>query len=124
MTDATLNQDTVTRWVEGYRRAWESNEPDEIRALFTEDAQYFTEPYAQPWSGGDEIVDGWLEARDEPGETTFTWQLVAVDGDTGVVRAVTPYRDRATYHNLWLIRFADDGRASEFTEWWMAESPT
>jgi hypothetical protein len=24
-----------------------------------------------------------------------------------------------TYSNLWVVRLADDGRAREFTEWWM-----
>ncbi|MHA6668990.1 nuclear transport factor 2 family protein [Homoserinimonas sp. A447] len=123
MTDTT-NRGTLTRWVEAYRRAWESNEPDDIRALFTEDAEYFTEPWEQPWRGHDDIVAQWLKARDEPGDTTFSWEVVAVDGDTGVIRAITPYTGRATYHNVWVIRFANDGRATSFTEWWMAQNPT
>ena len=31
--------DAITNWIDLYRRAWESNEPDDIRALFTEDAE-------------------------------------------------------------------------------------
>jgi ketosteroid isomerase-like protein len=121
MTEVTHEQ--VADWVTAYRVAWESNEPDDIRGLFTADAVYLTEPYAKPWEGQDAIVEGWLESADEPGTTEFDWSIVAVEGDIAVVRAVTPYRGRATYHNVWVIKFAEDGSASEFTEWWMAEKP-
>ncbi len=121
MTDVA--HELVTRWMKAYRVAWESNAEADIRSLFTPDAVYLTEPYAQPWQGQDEIVAGWLDAADEPGTTEFDWSLVAIDGDTAVIRAVTPYRGRATYHNIWVMRFAEDGRASAFTEWWMAEKP-
>lgn len=115
------NHAAVSLWMTAYRNAWESNEPDDIRALFTEDAEYFTEPFAEPWRGYEGIVSGWLEARDEPGETTFEWEPVAIEKDVAVVRAVTAYGDRATYYNVWVIRFAPNGRASAFTEWWMTE---
>jgi hypothetical protein len=35
-------------WVEGYVRAWNSNDPAAIGALFSEDAAYHTEPYGEP----------------------------------------------------------------------------
>ena len=111
----------VEAWVTGYRNAWETNDPDDIRALFTEDAEYRTEPYSEPWRGHDEIIDGWLEAADEPGETVFDWSELASIDDLGIVEATTAYAGRSTYSNLWVIRFAADGRASRFTEWWMAQ---
>jgi|SRR5690554_2650707 len=114
-----VSRETVARWVESYRRAWESNEPDDIRALFTDDAQYFTEPWEEPWRGHDQIVDGWLEARDEPGDTTFEWEVVAVDDNTAVVRAITDYIAESTYYNVWVIHFGADDRADSFAEWWM-----
>ena len=34
----------------------------------------------------------------------------------------TEYHEEGTaYANLWVIRLAEDGRASAFTEWWMLE---
>ena len=41
----------VRAWVDGYVRAWNSNDPAAIGALFTEDAAYHTEPYGEPWRG-------------------------------------------------------------------------
>ena len=114
--------DSVSEWVEGYRRAWESNDPDDIRAIFTEDAEYRTDPWLDPWRGHDEIVVNWLERRDEPGTSTFEWSPLAVTDDVAVVQGVTNYKDGRTYSNLWVIRLEADGRAREFTEWWMDQS--
>lgn len=105
-------------WIDGYVRAWNSNDPDDIAALFTDDAAYYTEPYRAPWQGRDQIVTNWLADKDEPGEATFTWQPVAVTGEVAVVHGTTVYPDK-TYSNMWVIRLVPDGRCREFTEWWM-----
>ena len=118
MTD----RETVARWTEAYVRAWDSNDPDEIRALFTEGARYFTEPHAQPWAGRDAIVNEWLARKDEPGDHTFRWEVLAMDDDLGFVRGWTSYPQQdppVEYGNLWVIRLAGDGRVREFTEWWV-----
>lgn len=108
--------------MDGYQTAWRSNAPDDIRALFTDDAEYRTEPWVEPWTGHDEIVDGWLEHRDEPDAAEFDWAVLDDTDAVTLVEAVTDYRDGPTYSNLWVIRFAPDGRARSFTEWWMDQS--
>jgi hypothetical protein len=108
----------VTTWVGGYVLAWNSNDPADIGALFAEDADYYTEPYARPWHGRQQIVERWLARKDEPGAATFDWHPVAMTGEVAVVQGITVYSDR-TFSNLWVIRFDDDGRCREFTEWWM-----
>ncbi|PJJ55720.1 nuclear transport factor 2 family protein [Compostimonas suwonensis] len=114
--------DPVAEWIAGYRRAWQSNDPADIRALFTEDADYRTDPWVEPWHGHAQIVSGWLERRDEPGTTTFEWTPLAVTDAVAVVQGVTVYSNAPNYSNLWVIRLAEDGRAREFTEWWMNQS--
>jgi hypothetical protein len=44
-------------------------------------------------------------------------------GDLAIVQGRTRYRTTtpATYSNLWVLRFAGDGRCREFTEWWMEQ---
>lgn len=111
----------VTVWIDDYRAAWESNEPGDIRALFTENAEYRTEPYAEPWVGHAAIVDGWLEAQDQPGETEFHWARLVTTDDLAVISGTTTYASGPVYSNLWVIRFAPDGRAVSFTEWWMEQ---
>jgi ketosteroid isomerase-like protein len=105
-------------WVRRYVDAWESNDAEEIGALFTDDARYYTAPYRQPWAGRENIVAGWLDRKDEPGEWRFSWEVLGTDGDVGFVKGVTTYED-GDYSNLWVINLDEDGRASEFIEWWM-----
>ena len=107
-------------WLAGYERAWASNDPDEIRALFTPDALYYTAPFREPWRGRQEIVDGWLERKDEPGGWTFEWQPLVETPELAIVTGTTTYSGaEGTYSNLWVIQLNEDGRCSEFTEWWM-----
>ena len=112
--------DAVTAWVQRYRRAWESNDPELIGGLFADDAAYFTEPWARPWLGREEIVAQWLQRRDEPGETTFEWHPLIVTEELAMIEATTVYRDPArTYSNLWVLRLDNLGRARQFTEWYI-----
>lgn len=121
MTDRTAIDD----WVQRYVGAWESNDPDDIGALFTEDAVYYTAPHREPWRGRRGIVEGWLDRKDEPGTWTFRYEIAGVDGDVGFVRGWTDYPPpaefAARFGNLWQVRLDAQGRASEFVEWWMDE---
>ncbi len=115
--------DRVTAWIDGYVRAWNTNDPADIRALFTEDAEYYTAPFRPPWRGSEQIVEGWLGRKDEPGEATFDWRPVAVTDEVAIIQGTTAYPTE-TYSNLWVIRLHGDGRCREFTEWWMEHSPS
>jgi SnoaL-like domain len=121
MTEQTSAREHVQAWIDGYQAAWTSNRPEDIRALFTEDAVYETRPNdPHVWKGQDGIVDAWLAARDEPDGWTFSWKLLGADADTAFVQGVTTYSgDQPTYDNLWVIRLDGSGRASAFTEWFM-----
>src|SRR4051812_7195223 len=113
--------DELTAWLDRYRTAWTSNEPDDIRALFTEDAEYRYHPWDEPLTGHEAIVAGWLDSKDEPGDWTFEWEPVAEQGRIGVVEGRTVYRNGPSYRNLWVVELAEDGRAARFTEWYMEE---
>ena len=43
-----MNKTDVTRRLEGYVKAWKSNNPKDIAKLFTEDAFYSTGPFDEP----------------------------------------------------------------------------
>ena len=110
--------DLVSNWIDRYVTAWNSNDRGDIGELFTDDAEYFTEPFRKPWSGRDQIVKKWLAHKDEAGETTFSWEPVAIADDVAVVRGETTYPGE-TYSNLWVIKLNGQGRCHHFTEWWM-----
>jgi ketosteroid isomerase-like protein len=114
--------ESISEWMSDYRRAWESNDPADIARLFTEEASYFTEPFMPPARGINEIIATWLRKRDEPGQTTFTWTPLVETAGLAIVQAETTYVDGPKFSNLWVIRLDADGRATEFTEWWMDQS--
>ena len=116
-----MDETAVERWIEGYIRAWRSNDPDDIGSLFTDDALYFTAPHREPWRGREGIVDGWLGRKDEPGEWNFRYEVLATTDDLAFVEGWTDYEGQVPprFANLWVIRLAPDGRCSRFTEWWM-----
>ncbi|MCU1543988.1 MAG: hypothetical protein JWM50_1853 [Microbacteriaceae bacterium] len=116
----------VEAWVEAYRGAWISNDADEVAALFADDAVYEFRPHdPDPWRGRDGIVAGWLGEQDSPETWKFEFQVLGIlDDGSALVRAVTEYLDdRPTFDNLWFITF-EGGKASRFTEWYMAREGT
>ena len=109
-----------TEWVEGYVRAWGSNDPDDIAAIFTEDAVYeFSPDDPDALRGREAIIAGWLDSKDEPDEWTFDWEVLVETDDMVVVQGRTDYPASKLYDNLWVVRLGSDGRASRFTEWYM-----
>jgi ketosteroid isomerase-like protein len=108
----------LRRWIDSYVEAWESNDPAAVAALFTADAIYRLEPW-ETWTGREQIVAGWLEHADAPGDATFAWWHLARDGALWIVEARTDYvRLGRDYANLWLVELDDAGRARGFSEWW------
>lgn len=104
-------------WVASYERAWRSDDQEAIAALFTEDVLYRRSPVEPSEVGHSGIRSFWSE---EPGTTFLVApHVVAVDDPVAVVRVDVHYRaPRAQeYRNLWILRFAADGRVADFEEW-------
>ena len=122
-----MDRDGVQQWLDRYVEAWRANEPEQIAALFTEDAVYRYRPYAdeeQTISGREAIVAAWLEEPDAPDGWEASYEPYAVDGDRAVATGWSRYLATAgeaerTYYNCYLLRFAPDGRCAEFTEYYM-----
>lgn len=113
-----MDRARVTDWVAGYERAWRSPGTDGLAGLFTEDASYLQGPFRDPVVGLPAIAAMWEQERDGPDEAfTMASQVVAVDGDTAVVRVDVEYGDGDRWADLWLIRFAPNGRCAAFEEW-------
>ena len=110
----------VARRAAGYEQAWRSAGTSQLASLFTEDATYRQGPYAEPVTGLAAIARMWEAERDGPAEVfRMTSEIVAVDGAVAVVRAEVSYGEPALqeWRDLWVIRFAADGRCAAFEEW-------
>jgi ketosteroid isomerase-like protein len=115
----------VEAWVSAYVRAWRTAGTDHLEAIFTPDVSYLVSPWRPPIEGLAAVAEFWDAGRDGPDEGfTFTCEVVAVDGDTAVVRAEVEYTgpDTNRWRDLWILRFAADGRCRAFEEWPFAPS--
>jgi ketosteroid isomerase-like protein len=113
-------RELVADWLERYERAWRSPGTAAVRELFTDEATYQLDPYDDPIAGIDAIAAMWEREREGPDEQfTMRSEIVAVEGETAVVRVEVRYRTPAErdYRDLWVLRLRDDGRCSAFEEW-------
>lgn len=115
-----LDREAVTRWISAYEGVWRDPRSGDLEDLFTEDATYRASPSAMPLQGI-AAIRRWWRAETDPSEG---WQLsaeiIAVDGDVAVARLDVRYSAPAErrYLDLWLLRFAPDGRCCAFEEWY------
>jgi ketosteroid isomerase-like protein len=115
-----MDRTGASQWIAAYERAWRGPGTDALADLFTADATYSQGPYHDPVVGLPAIARMWEAERDGPDEVfSLTGEVVAVDGDTAVARLEVRYGDPVDqeYRDLWIIRFAADGRCRSFEEW-------
>ena len=108
--------------MEAYFSAWVTNDPDEVAALFTDDAVYQVGPFAEPWTGRDEIVRHWVSGTQD--DVVHSHEVLAVEGDTGIVgwnvRATDPDTGvRTEMDGVLQLTFAPDGRCRAHREWFL-----
>jgi hypothetical protein len=115
-----VSREQLQRWVAGYERAWRSAGTDTLGALFAARASYRTAPFEEPHRGLDAIAAFWEAERQGPDEVfTLEWEIVAVEGRTGVVRCEVRYGEPQprTYRDLWVVELDEQGRCVAFEEW-------
>ncbi len=115
-----VDRTALRAWVEAYERAWRTPGTEGLATLFAEDATYRTAPFEEPFRGLSAISAMWEDGRDGPDEAfELESEVVAVEGDVGVVRLEVRYGEPAseTYRNLWLVSLDDESRCTAFEEW-------
>ena len=121
---STADRSAIESWLSAYRHAWVTDDPGDVAALFTEDATYSPWPFSKSWEGRDTIVAKWIERGDSKNPWRFDSEVLAVEGDTGVIKGLTTYpahddEPEDAYSNIWVVQLAPDGRARSFAEWWV-----
>jgi hypothetical protein len=128
-----MDHESAQAWLDRYVDAWMTYDPTDIAALFSEDVAYRYHPHDEPVVGRDAVVASWLgesaspdaSTRDTPGTYEAAYAPVAVDGDTVVSTGTSRYREVVdgpvvrVYDNCFILRFDDEGRCREFTEYYV-----
>ena len=128
-----LARDNVDRWLTKYVEAWKTYDREQIEALFAEDIRYRFHPYDDPIVGRDAVVAAWLgegdmtgaSTRDEPDTYDAAYTTIAVEGDVAIAVGATTYLDHPhgavdkIFDNCFVMRFDDELRCREFTEWFI-----
>ena len=112
-----MDSGDVMRWVADYERAWRDGDLGAVERLFTPGVHYRKSPYEPDAVGYDAVREFWAE--DAGLVFTVRAEPVAVDGTVAVVRLLVRYEtpEPQEYRDLWLLRFAADGRVEDFEEW-------
>jgi hypothetical protein len=117
---AAVDRPQVEAWIARYADLWGTEGTDGLGELFAKDASYSTGPYERPHIGLDAIKGMW-EAERHGHDERFEMrsELIAVEGDTGVVRVEVRYGKprEQEYRDLWIVRLDGDGRCVHFEEW-------
>jgi hypothetical protein len=115
-----MDRDELACWVDAYERLWRTPGTDGLSEIFSDDATYSPAPFADARRGLRAISELWESERLAPDEEfDLDSEVVAMDGDTGVLRVEVRYgppRERL-YRDLWIVRFDTDGRCTAFEEW-------
>jgi ketosteroid isomerase-like protein len=115
----------VVEWLGRYVDVWKSGDASRVVELFSDDAVYYADPFAVPLRGTAEIADFWHSSGDAPDSFTAHYEPVTVTGNLAVATGFSRYFDTARsrveqeFGNIFVLRFADDGRCTEYREWYM-----
>lgn len=133
-TPTAVSRERLEWWLTAYERAWRTAGTEALSGLFTADATYRTAPFEAPFRGLEAIATLWEAEREGPDETfSLDSEIVAVEGDTGVVRVEAHYAGPppCEYRDLWIVHLEASGRCRAFEEWpfsplhrgWFAPGP-
>lgn len=120
MIRSMTDRGAIESWVEAYESAWRTPGTEVLAGLFAPEATYSMAPFEEPHRGLAAIARLWEDEREGPDEAfTLDSQVVAVEGDTGVVRVRVRYGDPSPreYRDLWIVCLDDRGRCVAFEEW-------
>ena len=122
--------EALSRWLDAYGKAWEKQDPEAAALLFTENGTYAWGPFAPPIAGRDAIRRAWeVATRGNQSGIAFGHEPLAhCEDGRGIARWWASMKSTQTgetvrMEGIFLITLAEDGRCSEFREWWNEDPP-
>jgi len=115
-----MDRETVIRWADSYRVAWETADSAAAAALFAEDGTYRNDIYQEPNRGRSGVVDYWTGVTSVQSDVTVRMGAPFVDGDRAVVEFWTTMKiseDPVTITGALLLAFDPDGLCRSLREY-------
>jgi ketosteroid isomerase-like protein len=123
---AVLSREMVRSVLETYGRAWTTQNPDLILAVFTEDAIYHERVLKEPYRGHAEIREYWMD-KVVRGQANIEFEVVNVyvDGTTAIAEWMADFDDRVQrvrkhMKELAVLEFSGT-RIKHLREYWASE---
>ena len=112
---------TPEEWLAAYRKAWIERDPDAAAALFTDDATYQEQPYAEAYAGPQGVHDYWASVTATQANVELEYGTPLVLGDrTAVEWWVTLVNAgvEITLAGEFMLRFDESGLCRDLREYW------
>jgi uncharacterized protein (TIGR02246 family) len=118
-----MDQTRFTDWLDAYKRAWETRDPEAAANLFTENAAYHETPFEDPVRGREGIRNYWSDATRYQEGIEFTSEVLATTETSGIAHwhcAFTRLTSDSVVEldGIFLVKLDADGECTEFCEWW------
>jgi hypothetical protein len=72
------------KWLEAYRRAWETRDPHAATALYAEDGTYRVTPFLEPLRGRKAIFEYWKEVARTEENIRFAFEILDLTQAAGI----------------------------------------
>jgi nuclear transport factor 2 (NTF2) superfamily protein len=118
-----LTRDQFAAWLKGYEEAWETLDADKAAALFTRDATYRDNPYADPYRGRQGIRDYWTTVTNDQEDIDFRYEVLAVSNRTGIAHWHSEFTQKSSgsgiiLDGIFVLVFTPEGLCQSLKEWW------
>ena len=118
-----MTPESFRSWLESYKSAWETRDPEAAAALFAEMAVYQEAPFRDPMRGRATVRAYWEHIPRTQEDVHFHFEVLAVSGDAGIGRwwasfVRIPSGKRIHLDGVLVATFDGDGRCRLFREWW------
>ncbi|WP_375479740.1 nuclear transport factor 2 family protein [uncultured Jatrophihabitans sp.] len=111
----------VSKWLDDYRIAWETRDPDAAAALFTEDSLYREQAYQEAFAGAQGVKEYWINVTATQSDVKIEWGTPLVVDDHAAVEWWVNLKNAGadiTLAGEFMLIFAEDGRCKELREYW------
>lgn len=121
-----LRRESLEHWLRRLGQAWERADAEWAASLFDPEVSYQENPFDPPIRGFEAVKRYWLEGLATQREVKFTGEVLAVEGNVGVVHwrvefTRVPGGQRVRLDGVSVGRFGAEGKPIEWREWWHRE---